>query len=443
MKNSIDKEFNFYSLFKFALPTIVMIVFMSLYTIVDGLFVSRFIGTTALSAVNIVYPIYNVIIAIGLMFATGGSAVIAKKMGEGESQAARENFSLIVLVGVMIGLIILVVGIAFIKPLVVLLGANEAILQLCLDYGRTFLFFTPLAILQMLFQCFFVTAGKPELGLVMTIVGGCTNIVLDYIFIVPMQMGIVGAAIATGIGITIPAVFGMVYFTFLRKGTLYFVKPKLDKKVLWDSCFNGSSEMVSNIALAVVTFLYNIIMMKYLGENGVAAITIMLYAQFLLNAVFMGFSMGVSPIISFNYGSQNIIQIKKIFRYCITFIVVSSIISYAVAALSAPLLVQLFVPKNSVVYNITIEKFYIFSINFLFAGINIFTSAIFTAFSNGRVSAIVSFMRTFVFITAGLIILPLIWGIEGVWYAMTIAEFLAMIMCIIYLAVFRKDYHYA
>lgn len=443
-KEKIGKEYDFVSLIKFAIPTIIMMVFMSVYTIIDGLYVSRFVSTSALSAINIVYPMNSIILAIGLMLATGGSAVIAKKMGEDKLQEAKENFTLIIAFGSIIGFIIMILGHVFINPMLKMLGAggNEELFRFSFDYLTVLLYFSPLAILQMIFQSFFIVAGKPSVGLTLTLLGGCVNIVLDYIFIVPLQMGIIGAAVATGIGMAIPAVFGLIYFTFYKKGILYFVKLKSDRKVLLRSCINGSSEMVSNLSVAVVTFLYNIIVMKYLGVDGVAAITIMLYVQFLLTAVFFGFSMGVSPIISYHYGSGNVVQLKKIFKYGIIFNALGGLFTFGISSLYGSSLVGIMVNKDNNVYRIALDGFKIFSISFLFSGFNIYTSAMFTAFSNGKVSAIISFMRTFVFISVSLLLLPLIIGVKGVWWAVPIAELFSMMMCIIYLNGQKKSYNY-
>lgn len=442
MENKLAKEFHFGSLIKFALPSMIMMVFMSLYTMVDGIFVSRFVGTQALSAVNIVYPIYNVIIAIGIMLATGGSAVIAKKLGEQKQKEAKENFSLLLLVGAVIGLLILIFGILFLNQMLHMLGANENLYPYCLSYARILLLFAPFGILQLLFQYFFVTAGKPILGLAVTIIGGVMNMILDYLFIVPFKMGIEGAALATGIGIAIPALFGLFYFSIKRKGTLYIVKPRYDGKVLIQSCFNGSSEMVSNVAIAVVTFLYNIIMMHFFGEDGVAAITILMYSQFLLNAVFLGYSMGVAPVFSYNYGSENHKVTKRIFKSSLWFVTLTSILSCVLAIVLAPYIILIFAAKGSHVYQIAMDGAFLFNLNYLFAGINIFVSALFTAFSNGKVSAILSFLRTFVFIVSGLLLLPRVMGVQGVWVALTVAEAMTIILCIYCLIRYRKRYHY-
>lgn len=442
MKNSISREFHFFSLLKFAFPSILMMIFTSFYTMVDGIFVSRFIGTNALSAVNIVFPLCNIIIAIGIMLGTGGSAVIATKLGENKLRESKENFSLITIFGAIFGLIVLLFCFVFIEPILKMLGANEALYQLCFDYATVYLIFAPFSILQLLFQSLYITAGKPTMGLIVTIIGGVTNAVLDFLFIAVLDFGVKGAAFSTGIGIAIPAIYGLLYFSFNKKGSCHFVKPKMDKKALLDSCSNGASEMVSNIALSVVTILFNLIMMKFLGEDGVAAITILLYAQFFLSAIFIGFSMGVAPVISYNYGSQNTVQIKKVFKYCMIFILICSILCCVNAIIFSPLIITIFAQKDSNVYNIAIEGFKLFSLSFLFSGINIFTSALFTALSNGKVSATIAFMRTFVFITICLISLPLIFGVNGVWLSITAAELISTIMCLIYILVYRKEYNY-
>ena len=281
MSNSIAKEFKFFSLLRFAFPTMIMMVFMSLYTIVDGIFISRLVGTDALSATNIVYPAISLLIAVGVMLATGGSAIIAKKMGEKKEQEAREDFSFIVLTGFIIGLIFMVVGNIFIDPIVRMLGSTDALMDYCVGYLSVCLYLAPACILQLLFQTFFVTAGKPILGLILTISGGVANMVLDYLFMGVFHMGVEGAALATGIGQLIPAIIGLIYFLFVRH-SLYLVKPKVRWSVLVESSFNGSSEMVTNLSGAIVTFLYNIMMLKLVGAAGVAAITIVLYGQFLL-----------------------------------------------------------------------------------------------------------------------------------------------------------------
>ncbi len=442
MGNKLGKNFNFISLIGFTLPTMVMMIFMSLYTMIDGMFVSQFVNTTALSALNIVFPMMSIVLAVGIMLATGSSAIIAKELGEGKIKDARKHFSFITFVGLLFGICFTIVGITFIEPLVWAMGANEATFGYGCDYLRILLMFMPAGILQMLFQTLFVTASKPYMGLTVTILGGITNIVLDYVFIVPLQMEVSGAAVATGLGYCVPAVFGLFYFTFFRKGTLYFVLPKFDGKMLLKSCANGSSEMVTNLSMAVTTFLFNILMMKYAGEDGVAAITIVLYAQYLLIALFLGYSTGSAPVFSFNYGCENTKMLKRIFKISIAFVVVSSFVIFALSLVLADELVLVFAKAGTNVYDLSIEGFYLFAISFLFAGVNIFASAMFTAFSDGKVSAIISFSRTFLFIVIALLVLPLIIGITGIWIAIPVAEFLGIIVSVFFFVKNRKKYNY-
>lgn len=442
MSNSISKDFKLFSLLRFALPSMVMMVFMSLYTIIDGIFISRLVGSKALSATNIVYPVINILIAVGIMLASGGSAVIARKLGEKKREEAKKDFSMIALVSVLFGAVALVVGNISITPLVKLLGSTPLIQEYCEIYLSILLYFAPACMLQMFFQVFFVTAGKPHIGLTATVLGGVANVVFDYILMGPLHMGIAGAAIATGLGQMIPAVIGVLYF-FWVKGDLRFVKPVLDGKVLKESCFNGSSEMVTNLSNAIVTYLFNIIMLDLMGENGVAAITIVLYGQFLFNALYMGFSMGVAPVFSFNYGRRNKILLKRIYKICMLFIIVSSVIITLMALGGSELIVSIFTPKSSETFAIAAGGFFLFSFNYLFAGMNIFASGIFTAFSDGKVSAIISFLRTFGLLIGCIVLLPRMIGENGVWLSVPIAEALTIFVSGWFFWVKRKKYYYA
>lgn len=440
--NGIAQEFNLISLLRFVAPTVVMLVFMSLYQMVDAVFVSKFVGENALSALNIVYPFPSIVIAVSIMLATGGSAIIARNMGEGKEKEAKENFSFIVLVGAVIGVAIATAGILFIEPLIYMLGATPSLYDYCYEYLFILVLSVPLSVFQMLFQSFFVTAGKPHLGLTLTVLGGVSNIVLDYVFIVLCGFGVSGAALATSIGYSIPGLFGLIYFAVSRKGTLYFVKPVFRWGVLFKCCINGSSEMVNNLAVAVTTFLFNVLMLKYAGEAGVAAITIVLYAQFLMTSAFMGFSSGIAPVVSFNYGSGNVRQLKKIFKISVWVITVVSAAVFAIAETCSDVVIMVFTPAGSEVFGLTKYGFAIFSFSFLCTGMNIFASALFTAFSNGKISAILSFLRTFVFLTACLLFLPLFWGVDGIWLAVPVAEVMALFVSVYYLVRFKKVYQY-
>ncbi|MEG1857963.1 MAG: MATE family efflux transporter [Pseudoflavonifractor sp.] len=442
MNNKLDRDYGFGSLLRFALPSIVMMMFMSTYTMVDGFFVARFVGSDALSATNIVYPAISVVLAVGIMLATGGSAVVARKLGEGDEAGARRSFSLLVLAGFGAGLVFLVLGLTLAEPMCRALGADEVLLVYCTDYLRILLLFAPAYILQLMFQSFFVAAGRPGLGLWLTIGAGLANMVLDYLFIVPLDMGISGAAWATVIGYLVPAVAGVLFFSLSRAG-LRFSRPTWNPRMLVQSCLNGSSEMVTNLSSAVVTFLFNLFMLRFLGKDGVAAITIVLYAQFLLTALYMGFSMGVAPIISFHYGAANTARLHKIFRSCLIFIVLSSVAVFAFSTAFADGVVTVFAPVGSPVHVIAAAGFRKFSPAFLFAGLSIFASAHFTALSDGKTSAIISFLRTFGFILAGLLLLPIPLGVDGVWLAVPCAEFLSGIVALLYLRGKRKVYGYA
>lgn len=441
MENSISQNFKLSSLIRFTMPSIVMLIFMSLYSIVDGVFVSRFISTDALSAFNIIYPFINTVIGVGVMLASGGSAVIAKKLGESRSDEARQNFTLIIITGLVIGIIIGIIGYIFSDKIIYLLGSTDELYKYCRDYLMMSLIFVSSYIINLLYQILTITAGKPKVGLILTVIGGVSNMLLDYIFIVLMDMGILGAALATGMGNLIPSILGTLYF-IKNKETLYFVKPKFDLDMLIKTCINGSSEMVTNLATGVTTMLFNIIMMKYLGSDGVAAMSIVLYGQFLVTAIYIGFSSGVAPVISYSYGEQNKKQTRKIIKYSAIFIAVSSISSYIIFMISASSIVEIFFSKGSNVYDIGYNGLIIFGTSFLITGVNIFTSSMFTAFSNGKVSAIISFFRTFIFIVGGILILPKIIGVNGIWISVPLAEVLSIVISINYIYKYKDDYGY-
>ncbi|WP_294552193.1 MATE family efflux transporter [uncultured Pseudoflavonifractor sp.] len=424
MENRLDREFRFFSLLRFALPSVVMMIFTSLYSIVDGMFVSRFVGEDALAALNIVFPVMSLTMAAGVMLATGGSAIVARRMGSGEEQSALEGFSLLTAVGAAVGAVFSVLGLAAVEPICRLLGGEGALMAYCVPYLRIIMLFGPMSILQLMFQSFFVTAGRPGLGLGLTVAAGVANMVLDYVFIVPVGMGVAGAALATVVGYCIPAVAGLAFFALRRQG-LRFTRPKWDGRMLAGACFNGSSEMVSNLSSAVVTLLFNLTMLELLGPPGVSAITIVLYAQFLLTALYIGFSIGVAPVFSFNYGADNRKRLRSLFRSCLIFIAGSSVVLLLVALFIADGVVTVFSPRGSEVYDLAVHGFRLFAPMILFTGLNIFASALFTALSNGPVSALLSFLRTFGFLTAGLLLLPRLLGVDGVWLAVPVAELLS------------------
>lgn len=441
IKNPLGENFNMGSLLHFVFPTIAVMIFMGLYTIGDTIIAARFVNTDALSAINIVTPVINIIVGLGTMLATGGSAIIAKKMGAGDGKCASQDFTLIVLTGAGLGAAIAFLGSIYIDRIIWSLGASEVLFPFCKDYLFVLLLFTPASILQVLFQNLIITAGKPAFGMFLSIGAGAINVLLDYVFIVPLKMGITGSALGTGIGYLIPTAIGIVFFAS-AKGTLKFRKPVGNARVLWESCSNGFSEMVSQISTAITTFLFNVTMMTLLGENGVAAITIIIYTQFLLSTLYIGFSMGVAPVISYNFGSNDSDRLRRIFRICFIFICLVSVMVFICAMLLGPFLVNIFSPKGTPVYQIAKQGFLIFSISFLFCGFNIFASAMFTALSNGKASAIISTLRTFVFITLALLTLPKLFYVIGVWLAVPLAEFITVFISIGLIIKNKKNYHY-
>lgn len=440
MDNKLSIRFNFLSLLKFALPTIIMMVFASLYIMVDGIIVARLISTDALSAVNIVYPLVNILSAVGVMLATGGSAIIARKLGEQNAHEARQDFSLIIVCGIVIGLFMTAIGLTFIKPILRFLGADYSLFPLCYDYALYIMLFAVPSITQMLFETFFITAGHPGLGLAVIVIGGIANIVLDIVFIQVFHWGISGAAIATGIGYSIPAIVGVIWFFVKRKEVLYFVRPVWRKEVFLKSITNGSSEMITQISTAITTFVFNISMLKQAGSDGVAAITIVLYAEYMLTAVYLGYSNGIAPIVSFNYGEQNKEQLKHIFRISIRFLSICSIIAFAGAFLFAHPVTNIFAPAGSAVYELAIYGFYIFSLSFPPKSINIYASSTFTALSDGKSSAFLSLMRSLVFVIIGISFLPKLIGISGVWLTVPFAEVLSLFLSVYCFRKLKKEH---
>lgn len=441
LDNPLSKDFTISSLLKFAFPTMLTMVFMGLYTIGDTIFVSRFVNTDALSAINIVTPVINIIVGLGTMLATGGSAIIARKMGAVKLKEASQDFTLIVLSGAILGILIAIIGNLFLDNIIYFLGASEILFPYCKEYLFVLLLFTPASMLQVLFQNLIITAGRPSFGMVLSISAGAINVLLDYVFMVLLDMGIKGSALGTGIGYLIPTIIGIAFF-LTGKGSMQFKKPVFRFSVLFESCSNGCSEMVSQAAAAITTFLFNTTMLKLLGENGVAAITIIIYSQFLLTTLYIGFSMGVAPVISYNYGGKNHQRLKKVFRICLLFIVTVSALIFTISIFFGSYLVNIFSSTGTPVYDIAKNGFLIFSFSFLCCGINIFTSAAFTALSNGKISAIISFLRTFGLITILLLTLPQILGVKGVWLAVPIAELITLIVSIAFLQKKKSTYHY-
>lgn len=421
----LGQNFTAASLLKFAFPTMVTMVFMGLYTIGDTIVVSRFVSTDALSAVNIVTPAINLMVGLGSMLAMGGSAVIARKLGAGRGEEASENFTLLLCFGAVLGNLIAGAGTLFCGKIIRVLGSGSRLFPHCQAYLSVLFLFTPASILQVMFQNLIITAGRPGLGMALSVGAGAANVLLDLIFMGKLHLGIAGSALGTGIGYLIPTAAGIIFF-LRERGGLRFRKPSLRVRVLAESCANGCSELISQAAAAVTTFLFNRVMMALSGEDGVAAVTIMIYSQFLLTALYIGFSMGVSPVLSYNFGAQNYRKLKGIMRICLTFIAVASTFMFIASMGFGSALIAAFSPAGTPVYEIAAKGFPIFSFSFLFCGVNIFTSAAFTALSDGKTSAFISFLRTFGLIVLFLTILPDVLGVQGVWLAVPAAELGAM-----------------
>ncbi|WP_316858671.1 MATE family efflux transporter [uncultured Cohaesibacter sp.] len=440
-ENGLATKFSAAKLLRFAFPTILMMIFFGLYTIIDTIFVARYVGTDALSAINIVTPVIGLIVGLGTMMAAGGSALIAWEMGNGRNDTARQIFSLIVLVTSVAGCIIALAGLIWISPLLHLLGASELLMPLGRDYLGTLFVFVPANMMQVLFASLLITAGRPGLGMLVGVAGGLANILFDYLFIVGFSMGIRGAALATGIGYLVPAIAGLLFFWLNRRGTLFFCRPKPDVRALLKSAYNGSSEMIGQASTAITVFLFNMAMMDRLGEDGVAAITIMIYSQFLLSSVFIGFSMGVAPVISYLHGQADREALRRVVAICLRAVAAVSIAVTMLLLSQGWFVVGLFAPESSHVHAISREGFLIFPYAFLFIGTNIFFSALFTALSNGTLSVLLSFCRNLL-IACSIVVMPRFLGVSGLWLAVPFAECASLGLAVWIAAMNRQRYGY-
>ncbi len=443
MKIQLSEHFTYKKLVKFTIPTIIMMIFTSIYGIVDGIFVSNCVGSKPFAALNLIYPAIMVLGTIGFMIGTGGSALVSKTMGEGDKKRANEYFSMLIYLLIIISIIFTVLGIVFIKPISKLLGADETMLTDCIVYGRTLMFFLLPFTLQNTFQSFLIVAEKPTFGLIVSIATGITNMILDCIFVYIFKMGLFGAAFATGISQVIGAVIPLIYFIRNNDNTLKLVKSKFDLKAIFQTCVNGSSEMLTNLSMSLVTILYNMQLMKYAGSDGVVAYGIIMYMSFIFIGTYLGYSIGTAPIISYHYGAGNTEELKCLLKKSLILIGITAIIMTGIAELSSKLLASIFVSYDLEVLNMTTTAIRLFSISFIIIGFNIFASSFFTALNNGLVSAIISFLRTLVFQVIAIVVLPLIWGLDGIWFAVVVAELFSLIVSIIFLICNRKKYKYA
>lgn len=442
MKIQLSDHFNYQRLLRFVMPSILMMVFTSIYGVVDGLFVSNFVGDTAFAAINLIMPVNTILGGVGFMLGTGGSALAAKLLGEQKEEQANRYFSMMIWTSVIMGLGLMAIGLFVIRPVSLLLGATEGMLPHCVMYGSILLAFTVPFMLQYAFQSFLIAAEKPNLGLLATVAAGVTNMVLDALFIAGFRWGVAGAALATGLSQCVGAIIPLIYFLRPNTSLLRLVKTKLEARPILKACANGSSEMVSNATSALIGILYNLQLLKYAGQNGVASYGVLMYVQFVFAAIFIGYSMGCAPIVSYHYGAGNHTELKNLLRKSNFLMFVIGAAMVLMSQILAVPMAKLFVGYNPDLFEMTVRALRISTISFVIVGFNIFASSFFTALNDGGVSAAISFLRTFVFKMAAILILPVIFKLDGIWFADVTAEAFAFIISIAFLFVKKKKYHY-
>ena len=440
-QNTYDKPVTLRNILKFAVPTIAMSVFMSFYTMVDGLFVSNLIGTSALSAINLTAPVIQVVTAISTMLATGGSAVIMKKMGEQKPQEAKEDFTFLILVNVVVGLVMTMLGYSLMETIFGGMGLSPDVANYCTSYLSRYLVFTIPILLMNNFTLYIIASEKATLSLVCSVSGGVLNIVLDYVFIGLLDMGISGAAIATGLGYSVTAVVGLVMFS-RKKSLLHFTKPAFRFKVLASAATNGCSEMATALVTGIITMMFNWTMLRYVGEDGIAAVTIIMYVLMFASSLYTGYSYGVAPMLSYYYGEKNHEKLKKLVSTSLKVIGIISLVTVAASFAATKPLVSIFARPDNSVYDLAVTGNRICTLALFFIGFNIFASGMFTALSNGIISAILAFSRSFVFMLITMLILPAIWEVNGIWLATPTAELMALTLSALMFVKYRKRYQY-
>ena len=436
----LSDSFNYRKLLQFTFPSIVMMIFTSIYGVADGFFVSNFAGKTPFAAVNFIMPMLFILGCVGFMFGTGGSALISKTLGEGKSRKANELFSMLVYVSIILGILLAVLGFFLIRPVAVLMGAEGELLEDCLLYGKINLLALPFYILQYEFQCLFAAAEKPKLGLYITVASGITNMVLDGLFVAVFSWGLAGAAAATAFSQFVGGILPVFYFAGKNESRFQLVRFQFDGRALVKICANGASELMSNISMSFVGMLYNIQLMKYAGENGVAAYGVLMYVSMVFQAVFLGYAVGMAPVVSYHYGAGNKKEVKNLLRRSILLIGSFSAAMCVMGELLGRPFSVLFVGYDGELLDLTAHAFAVFSLSFLFSGFAILGSSFFTALNDGLTSALISFLRTLVFEAAAIMIFPLIWGIDGIWWSVVAAEILAVLVTILFLVKKRKRY---
>lgn len=444
MAIQLSDHFTYRKLMRFTLPSMAMMIFTSIYGVVDGFFVSNFAGKAPFTAVNFIFPFLMILSTVGFMFGTGGTAIVSKTFGEGNSEKANRYFSLFVYFSFALGLLFAVLGIIFVRPVATLLGAEGELLDNSVLYARIILAALPFYVLQLLFQSFFVTAEKPQLGFIVTVLAGVTNMVLDAVLVTlfPQEYKLAGAALATAISQTVGGAFPLFYFFRKNNSILRLGRTSFDGKAILKACANGSSEFASNISMNVVGMLYNIQLLKYVGENGIAAYGVMMYVSMIFAAAFIGYSIGTAPVIGFHNGAKHYAELQGLLRKSLAIISCFAVGMFLFAELLAVPLAKIFVGYDAELMNLTVSGFRIFAISFLLMGFAIFGSGFFTALNDGLTSALISFLRTMVFEAAAVIILPLFLKINGVWMAIVVAECMAVLLTAICLVWKKKKYHY-
>ena len=429
-------------LLRFSLPSIVMMVFTSIYGVVDGYFVSNYTGKTPFAAVNLIMPFLMILGGVGFMFGTGGGALIAKTMGEGKAEKADKLFSMTVFASILCGLVLTAVGLLFLRPFARLMGAEGELLENSLLYGTINLIALPFYILQYEFQCLFATAEKPKLGLYVTVASGVANMVLDWLLVAVLPFGLAGAAAATATSQFIGGVFPLIYFARKNSSRLHLTRCRLELRPLGRICANGSSELMGNISMSLVNMLYNVQLMQYVGEDGIAAYGVLMYVSMIFQAIFIGYSVGTAPIVSYHYGAQNREELKSLLRKAIFIVAIAALCMFAAGELLAAPLSRLFVAYDEELLQMTTHAFAIFSFSFLFSGFVINGSSFFTALNDGLTSALISFLRTLVFQVAAVLLFPLLWGLDGLWFSIVAAEIMAVLATIFFLLKKQKKYGY-
>ena len=441
-KIQLSYHFTYGKLIRFTLPSIAMMIFTSIYSVVDGFFVSNFAGKTAFASVNFIMPVLMILGTVGFMIGTGGSALVGKTLGEGDKERASRLFSLFVYTAFIAGVVISVIAFIFIRPIAVLIGADESMIDYCVVYGRIIIAANPLFILQMMFQSFFITAEKPKLGLYSTVIAGVANMVLDAVLVGALKMGVVGAALATAASQAAGGLIPIIYFMRPNTSLLRLTKTSFDGRAIIKACSNGISELLSNISMSVVGLLYNAQLIKYGGEDAVAAYGVLMYVSMIFSGAFIGYVVGTAPIVSFNYGAQNRGELKNMRKKSISLILICSVCMVLLSEALAVPLSNMFAGYDEDLLEMTIGAFRIYSFSFLFMGIAIYGSSFFTALNNGLISALISVLRTVVFQVAAILIMPLIWGVDGIWYSIVVAEVCAVAVAVIMLVTQQKKYGY-